>query len=669
MSETRSQNELAHMYAKKGVKVFPVNSKKRPLRKGGHTKATVNKPMIDAFWSRNKNALIGSPNENFLVLDVDFKNSCDALIMLTEKTVERLYSTGVVDENTPRVRTPSGGYHFYFQPVDDTFRRMFVLPNVDLLSKNGFTLLPGQGKYQLENHDGEPWEIFDNLPVLDMEKLNSLIETMETTTKTAKTLKDAFSAAKRSEMYKKKGEESAPEYTAGTSFKVDPKTDKVSFDQTEGMYETSGEKVHIDSNFFDEKGKIIIPDGGMDGKYINAIFHTEHAQRAMARYIGVPVPPIGGRTNFRSMFPSHTDSKPSMGARWSRDGSHLIIKDFANHYGDKYNQNDYNLTRLHVTMLYDSQAPRFKPPEFIIWTLDLLHKAKLLDISKHRKSYHKSLSSYKKTSIKKIAERFLDLDALKSLYVGYEGETTFSYRFAAAWTGYSYSTVSRCRMELINDGFIRITGKYDCTGHGNDEGFFVTPLLSVVESETKYISPLIKLKEKKEMAKKEQMVSSVEMPVSQESYQKLVNFAMDFDIDNIPRRQNMFFQALCVEGVHKFDFDIANMTYLMGDLELEIVDGIGTDGRILFVSGESPALENLSLSYISDHVTSHQLCMDEPTVGFVLSYNYEGDGNLEMLTTRLNDYMSGSVSFDEISTRYITHDEMKVLLDGDDPEY
>lgn len=170
------------------------------------------------------------------------------------------------------------------------------------------------------------------------------------------------------------------------------------------------------------------------------------------------------------------------------------------------------------------------------------------------------------------------------------------------------------------------------------------------------------------MSLEREMLTSIELPVNQDTYDKIVNFCEDFGIDEVPRRSNMFFQAGCFIGVHKIDIDNSGITYLMGDLELEVIESI-TEGNILMAWGESPALESLSYKYDSMVGDDIESCIEEPIYGIVISSMYDGDKDIGMLNSKLNEYLDGRVAFDNIRIRYATSEEMHdYILDGKDPE-
>lgn len=486
------QVDLALNFARKGIEVFPTNRKKVPIYARGFLTATTNKKQIKEWWSNHKRALVAAPNTEYVVIDVDFKNVCEAGKMLTESTVRKLYETGIVTESTPKVVTPSGGFHFYFKRSKSLSRRIFILPNIDLLANNGYTVLPGQCGYSLTNECDNPWDVFDKLPELDVDKFDKLVESLTDVTKTASVLKKAYADKLKSASHSKLVTDAADASTTIVPRStLNYKTNEIVFEQTPQMYTPSDKPDTEFEVMFDSEGFLLIDKFNQDR--INATFHNRAIQERLASFLGVKVPRLGDKSRFVSIFPSHIDTNPSMGARWSRDMSHLVVRDFTNFYSDKYDQNDYNLVRLYVTCKHKTQAPKLKPPEFTVWFLRMLVDA---GIVRHQpKQYGKSIDLLK-NSERHVAEMFLLLDGCKSLYDGYNNLTTFSDRFAAAWCGVPLSTVNRCKGNLVERGYINTNGFYDCSGNEDMESFYKTPLYSVCLEEYKYKSPLFNRKEK-----------------------------------------------------------------------------------------------------------------------------------------------------------------------------
>lgn len=78
--------------------------------------------------------------EGLFVLDVDTKNGRNGYL-----TLSMLEDSGL-DTNTPRVRTPSGGLHLYYQHPLDVFipnhGEMKDLPGIDVRGWHGYVVAP-----------------------------------------------------------------------------------------------------------------------------------------------------------------------------------------------------------------------------------------------------------------------------------------------------------------------------------------------------------------------------------------------------------------------------------------------------------------------------------------------------------------------------------------------
>lgn len=127
--------EWALHYASKGVPVFPVAPKtKIPLRGSkGVDDATTDKDQIRFWWATNPHANIGAAcGYKFDVADIDstegqecFKKNCKKSAVVASS------------------RTPSGGYHCFFEPcLAPMTNGVKKLPGIDLRTKGGYVLLP-----------------------------------------------------------------------------------------------------------------------------------------------------------------------------------------------------------------------------------------------------------------------------------------------------------------------------------------------------------------------------------------------------------------------------------------------------------------------------------------------------------------------------------------------
>lgn len=139
-------NELyreAQILIKAGQPVFPCRSigekAKAPLTKNGLHDATTDLDQVKAWWKRLGNASIGIPTGILWdVLDVDVKAGNDGRVHLPY-----LQHLGLLDGCKRLVRTPSGGWHFYFKafPGGNTNKASAAL-GLDVRAKGGYVLAP-----------------------------------------------------------------------------------------------------------------------------------------------------------------------------------------------------------------------------------------------------------------------------------------------------------------------------------------------------------------------------------------------------------------------------------------------------------------------------------------------------------------------------------------------
>lgn len=136
----------ASRYAERGFHVFPcISGGKTPLTKSGFKDASVDPAQI-AEWSEqypDANIGIATGASNLIVLDVDTKEGKAGLESLKQLYSDSALATAL--KETKRVRTWSGGYHFYFRP-----RENVVLHNtasklgkdLDIRGDGGYVIAP-----------------------------------------------------------------------------------------------------------------------------------------------------------------------------------------------------------------------------------------------------------------------------------------------------------------------------------------------------------------------------------------------------------------------------------------------------------------------------------------------------------------------------------------------
>lgn len=152
---------ISVLLAQKGFHVFPlgVNSKE-PAIKLFPTRATTDVSQIE-IWGRNgpnRNVGVSTTSSVYgalLVIDVDDKDGRDG-----SNTILALEMEGLILPPTFTVRTPSGGWHYYFIVPYPVKQGVDVLGSgVDTRSKGGYVVGPGSIL------DGKTYEIVHDLPI------------------------------------------------------------------------------------------------------------------------------------------------------------------------------------------------------------------------------------------------------------------------------------------------------------------------------------------------------------------------------------------------------------------------------------------------------------------------------------------------------------------------
>lgn len=490
-----TQLEIALAYAEKGIKVFPCTIKKRPaIRNGkGFKDASINENKIRKWWDEFPEALVGAPNDQFTVLDIDDHGICQAGQILTDAAMNRVEELGIIRDGVMKVKTMSGGTHIYFRKNKDLRRKITCLPNIDLLCDGGYVILPDQKHYIAETET--PWEQIKSLPKFDEKQFSYAIDEFEEATRTAKFLKkgDTLTSAKARakedvkkknlrlaktkhamDSYLKAAEEVNGNHGGVIQGKTENHVQKNLYDHTENEYEKADPAKKIL-----EDGVLHLQEGQLNTAMVNELFHNQEIQQRLAKHLRLKPTAVGRTSLQNSILPNHRDQRASMGIRWSMDKTHLLIRDFSNFYCDKNDNIDYNVVRLFATCNYKDNVGRMSPAEFVIWFLRLMHDAGMISVKHLMRSYYKDTKELTDNE-KKVAEEFLLLDALKRTYGGYDNTTTFALRFGAAWTGFCINTVSKIRKNLAEKGFLGFAGTYDAYAGKRDDHFFETALYRVV---------------------------------------------------------------------------------------------------------------------------------------------------------------------------------------------
>jgi len=168
------------------------------------------------------------------------------------------------------------------------------------------------------------------------------------------------------------------------------------------------------------------------------------------------------------------------------------------------------------------------------------------------------------------------------------------------------------------------------------------------------------------------LVTLYSLPVSQHSYEAIRNFCEDYDIEDVPSRENMFIEVLVKSGVHPNVNRKLDVTFLMNDLELDVVDAVSGSGKVLILSGTSPDLEKFIYDILEGEEDNELVDMEEgPLLGVVISSNFDDSSSYDIdhLSIRISDYLEDIVYFEELETRYYNIDELlDYVYDGLEPE-
>jgi hypothetical protein len=148
--------EAAQRYVARSWPVFPCcaagTRRKQPLTPRGFHDASADPGIIEGWWRRWPDALIGLPTgqrSRVVVLDIDVKdpkaNGFDALEELGLLPLQA----------TPMVHTASGGLHVYFSAPDRELRNSAsqLGPGLDVRGEGGYVIVPSPGSaYSWDPH-------------------------------------------------------------------------------------------------------------------------------------------------------------------------------------------------------------------------------------------------------------------------------------------------------------------------------------------------------------------------------------------------------------------------------------------------------------------------------------------------------------------------------------
>jgi len=137
-----SMLELALRYARQGIRVAPMRPEnKRPFTEHGIKDATTDEDLIRFWWRKWPYAWPGlamGGEAGVFTLDVDVKNGVDGWATLTALGV-------IIEQSTPRIRTPSGGTHLIFKqppfPISNSAGKLG--PGLDIRTTGGYIIAAG----------------------------------------------------------------------------------------------------------------------------------------------------------------------------------------------------------------------------------------------------------------------------------------------------------------------------------------------------------------------------------------------------------------------------------------------------------------------------------------------------------------------------------------------
>ena len=160
------------------------------------------------------------------------------------------------------------------------------------------------------------------------------------------------------------------------------------------------------------------------------------------------------------------------------------------------------------------------------------------------------------------------------------------------------------------------------------------------------------------------------MPVNAGDYNLLVSFCEDFDIPNIPKRENCFFSLNAFFGLHEKLPQSSAGGFLMNELELVVEDSVEGDKKLLVISGTSPLLEKAFINHSEMLIRKgHDPIEEEPNTSVVLASDFDSDSDYDLghMTMKLKEYLGDTLAFTEYQTRYVQFDYLMFLFDGEQP--
>jgi hypothetical protein len=130
-----SLKAYALSYAANGFPVFPCKNK-RPITAHGFKDASTDPEQIMAWWEQTPDARIGVPTAGYMVVDIDPKNGGD-------KTLAEYEAAHGSLPLTPKARTGSGGYHYWFRkPTNADIKCRPIAKGIDTRTDDGYVIVP-----------------------------------------------------------------------------------------------------------------------------------------------------------------------------------------------------------------------------------------------------------------------------------------------------------------------------------------------------------------------------------------------------------------------------------------------------------------------------------------------------------------------------------------------
>ena len=193
-------------YSRRGIRIFPCNTEKRPLIDSWLNASSADEKQIEQWWTDHPDALIGLPMKHLglLVVDCDRHNVDQDGVALFASMVAK---HGELPAH-PIIRTPNNGEHHIFrQPADCKIGNKTFAPGIDTRGykpENDGGYVIGAGS---ELPDGRGWKPFKGSPFFLKMLTNGLAEPSPWLTETLKEAPkppargSASPATKREEKY------------------------------------------------------------------------------------------------------------------------------------------------------------------------------------------------------------------------------------------------------------------------------------------------------------------------------------------------------------------------------------------------------------------------------------------------------------------------------------